>query len=436
MAKHILLYHPQTQHERNYKFFWIPYSLLGIAAPLYHEGYRITIWDNNLNRKSDYRNDFRNILDECICVGVSSMIGHQIVDGLAFSRQVRETNPRIPIVWGGALPTLLPRTTLENDCIDFIVRGQGESGFLGLIRYLSKEQKTIPKSVGYKINGNLVEGQHYPPEEKEKFPRYPFEIINVEKYVRNDPHINTRVLNYVSSQGCPFGCGFCTDTSMYKRKWAALTANRTAGEIKYLVETYNLNGIKFYDSNFFVNKKRAVEFASRISEDTISWAASAHPKNLLNLSSKELQILKQSGLTRLLIGAESGVQKELDFIGKGIKVGDIVELADLLDKKDIIASFTFIVGYPAMPIENIEITLKFAEKLASKYRKHEYKIHIYLPFPGTFLYKMAKDCGFLPPQNLEGWARLDYYERHTPWVSEEYEMQIRTFNETYCPYVS
>lgn len=215
-----------------------------------------------------------------------------------------------------------------------------------------------------------------------------------------------------------------------------MSAERTADEVLNLAKSFSLNGIKFYDSNFFVSRNRAMHFAEIVSGEGISWAASAHPKNLLNLIDEEFEILKQSGLARLLIGAESGVQEELDLIGKGIKVDDIVELTSLLEEKDIIASFTFVVGYPTMPEKNIEKTLKFAEKLASEYEKHEYKIHIYLPFPGTPLFELATSCGFSPPNNLEDWARLDYYEKYTPWVSKQHEARIRTFNETYCPYVS
>jgi len=436
MSKKIILYHPKTHHEKNYRFFWIPYSILSVAAPLIDGGYDVEIWDNNLNERTDYRKKLSSVLEDTICIGVSSMIGHQITCGLRFSKQVKEINSKIPIAWGGALSTLVPETTLKNKFIDFIVRGQGESGFLGLIHYLEGKQKSIPKNVGYKNNGKINEGENTVFEDKNTFPRYPFKIINIKRYIRNDPQINTRVLNYVSSQGCPFGCGFCTDTSIYHQKWSALDVDRVIDEVRFLIKGFKLNGIKFYDSNFFVNKKRTIDFARRFSEISVSWAASAHPKNLLDLTSKDFDILRQSNLKRLLIGAESGVQEELNLVKKGIKVKDIEKLADALNKKDIIASFTFIVGYPKMPEENIDITLKFAERLATEYKNHEFKIHIYLPFPGTPLYELAKNCGFSPPSTLEDWSRLDYYEKQTPWISSEHETDVRIFNETYCPYVS
>ncbi|MCL2431660.1 radical SAM protein [Candidatus Bathycorpusculum sp.] len=437
MNKKILLFHPQTSHERNYKFFWIPYSLLSVAGSVKAENYEVIIRDNNLEKMSDHRSYLEKTLDGCVCVGISSMIGHQISDGLSFAKQVRETDKTIPIVWGGALPTLLPRITLKNEYVDFIVRGQGETGLLGLLKHLSKEQKNLPVNVGFKTSENvLIEGQLVKPENREKFPNYPLDLIDVERYIRNDPHISTRAINYVSSQGCPFGCGFCADTALYCMKWSAFSAERTASEITTLTRKHNVNGIKFFDSNFFVAQKRALLFAELISKEGITWGASAHPQNILALDDKGLRKLRLCGLKRLLVGTESAVQEELNMVGKGTKVEHIEKVANLLYKNDLIASLTFVVGYPSMPEKNIDQTIKFVERLASLYPQHEFKIHLYLPYPGTPLYKRALDNGFSPPNDIEGWGKLDYYQKVTPWVSNDVEKKIRTFNESYCPYVT
>lgn len=206
-------------------------------------------------------------------------------------------------------------------------------------------------------------------------------------------------------------------------------------DVSDLVENNHLDGIKFYDSNFFMDTHRALEFAKLVRDEHISWAASAHPANLLSLDHHGVELLKESGLKRLLIGAESGVQEELDFIGKRIRVSDITELAELLERNEIIGSFTFVIGYPGMPAGNLKKTLQFAEKLATEHKGHEYKIHLYLPFPGTPMYERAISFGFKPPASLNEWANLDYYEQNTPWVSKEDERSVRSFNETFCPYV-
>lgn len=426
MKNNIILYHPRTSHEKNYLFFWAPYSLLSIAAPLVEQGYDVEIIDGNLDQ------DNKDIdFNEAICVGISSMIGHQIEDAIQFVSRVRETDT--PIVWGGPLPTILPKTTLDSDYVDYIVRGIGDLLFPKMVQAL-KEKKALPRGVGTEINQI---GEIQTLQSREIFPKYPFHLLNLEDYVRHDPTVSKRVINYISSQGCPFECGFCSDVAMYKSKWDAYSAERTLNEIMDIANIANVDGIKFYDSNFFANSKRALSFAEGLLKynKNISWAASAHPNNLLSYDYTKLNTFRQSGLKRLLIGAESGVQEELDLVKKHMVVGDVVEVADRLDRAGIIGSFTFVTGYPTMPSENIDKTLAFAENLSDNYSNHEFKVHLYLPFPGTALYDLAMRHGFIPPNTLDGWGKLDYYDITTPWIDDEYQNKIRDFNKRKCPYV-
>jgi len=427
MDNEVILYHPRTGHEKNYRFFWIPYSVLSISAPLTNIGIDVRIIDGNLEKHPE-------IIDtgNTICVGVSSMIGYQIKDALDFCKRVREESD-VPIVWGGMLPTMLPKITLESEYVDYIGRGAGERIFLDLVVAL-RDGNPPPKGVGC---SSKEIGEIQSVFDRESLPPYPFDLVDLKRYVRDDPHISERVINYVSSQGCPFGCGFCTDAAVYERKWSAYSASRTLSEARELAEEVSANGIKFYDSNFFASPSRAFEFAEGLlrSDRKFKWAASAHPRNLLAVSDDYLDVLKESGLERVLIGAESGVQEELNLINKNLKVEEIPYLADKLENHSITGSFTFVTGYPTMPEENIEATLSFAEELAKKTSRHEFKIHLYLPFPGTPLFNLAVKSGFVPPENLEGWSKMDYYKVETPWVSKKYQDVVRKFNEEHCPYV-
>lgn len=428
MKNKILLYHPKTSHEKNYKFFWIPYSLLSISAPLIDNGFDVEIIDGNL------KNSYNKNMDDVLCIGVSSMIGHQIEDGIDFCKDIRQKTDA-PIVWGGTFPTILPEIISNSEYVDLIVRGPGQHAFLDLINSLNTNSSYLSNLSNSGKITNFGEIQKLP--KMNDLPPYPFELINLKNYVRDDPNISNRVINYISSQGCPFSCGFCTEVAVYKNKWNAYSASSTLDEVLNLTDKASANGVKFYDSNFFASPKRALDFAQGLIDNQVqlNWAASAHPRNLLNLNETNLQTLKKSGLSRLLIGAESGVQDELNFINKKLKVEEIKTLTERLEYHGIIGSFTFVTGYPTKPEENIDITINFAEKLAKNTKSHEYKIHLYLPFPGTPLFGLAVINGFQSPTNLEGWSNLDYYRIETPWIDKKYQKKVRDFNEQHCPYV-
>jgi radical SAM superfamily enzyme YgiQ (UPF0313 family) len=136
-----------------------------------------------------------------------------------------------------------------------------------------------------------------------------------------------------------------------------------------------------------------------------------------------------------LLGAESGIQDELDLVGKGTTQEMVLRLAKLCSKYDIVACFTFVTGYPTSPPSSIETTLDFARQLREVDDRHECKVHFYAPYPGTPLYSYALEHGFIPPKTLEEWSWYDYYEIVTPWVDNKYQQLMREFNETAYPYL-
>lgn len=432
MKNKIILFHPQTEHERNYSFFWIPYSVLSIGSELEQAGYEVVIIDANADPNyKDCTLDYENIL----FIGISAMIGRQISNGIAFAMMIRSQSD-VPVLWGGAFPTLLPKMILESQYADYIIRGPGEHLILKFANAL-KHHKPIPNGIGKKNPEGIEEGTLQQLNSADDLAEYNFNLVNVNKYVRNDIHISDKVLNYISSRGCPYRCGFCTETALYNQKWTAFSATRIVKETLKLLELGNANAIKFYDANFFVDKRRVLEFVQKIisERDDFRFAASAHPQNILGMTDSELHLLKKGGLKRLLVGLESGVQEELDFIPKDLRISQIYDLARRLTHYEIRGSFTFITGYPTMPTDNIKRTLEFVEQISDMFPLHEYKVHFFMPYPGTRLYNVSIEEGFVEPKNLIEWSTYDYYMINMPWVDKKYQSIVDDFNNKHCPYV-
>jgi len=436
----IILFHPRTFHERNYRYYHIPYSLLAIAAPLDLRKFDVVIMDNNVNKKQNYGDVISQIKNEIVCVGISCMIGLQIKDALKFAKVVREKDPKILIIFGGPLPTMLPEETTAHELVDVAVRGQGEITFSELVRCIKQNisWNAVP-GISYKINGKVVHNPDRPFCDLNKFPSYQkvYSLINIKNYIRADEHIAPRTLSYHSSQGCPYECGFCCEVPLWKRWYSGLSPERMLNDIQYLVERDKINGIKFYDSEFFINLGRSLKFARGLLDKNIEikWGASIHPKNLYRIKDGQLKLLAESGLRRLLVGVESGVQEELDLVKKKIATDTVFEVAEKCHSHRIIGCFTFITGYPSMPDKNVDKTISFAHKLTKSFPEHEVKLHLYAPYPGTPIYSLAMEYGFNPPQSLEEWASYDYYEVTTPWAKPEWEKKIRELNESYYPYI-
>lgn len=438
--KKVVLFFPRTLHENNYRNFHVPYSLLSICLKIDKSKYNIEIIDNNVYKKTDYRNYLVENSDSILCVGISCMIGGQIKGVLSFASQVKEINSKIPVIVGGGLPSMLPELIIEKSYVDIIMLGQGEIAFPKLVDSLNmKTGLDCVPNIWYKENGLIhknVISKYFNISASPSYKQI-YKYCNLSSYIHDDEHIGKRTISYHSSQGCPYSCGFCCEVALWNCNWSGVAVNNIFDDILYLKQNYRIDGIKFYDSEFFINHKRSLDFAKLIisKKMEISWAASINPINFMKFTCEELDVLRDSRLKRLLIGIESAVDNERILVGKNFDNNVVSEIAECCKSRNIFVCFTFVTSYPGMPTNNFYKTLAFCEMLANNYPMHEFKLHLYGPYPGTLLYQKSIENGFVPPTTLEEWSEYDYYTALTPWSDLKQEHLIREYNEKYYPYL-
>ena len=100
--------------------------------------------------------------------------------------------------------------------------------------------------------------------------------LPVPAYHLADPGIyaavsGVRQLAYTSSVGCPYQCNYCTDQVFYKRRFNAYRVERVVDELAELVPRYNIEHVPLFDSNFLVDRKRAVAIAKGIIESGVKF---------------------------------------------------------------------------------------------------------------------------------------------------------------------
>ena len=261
---------------------------------------------------------------------------------------------------------------------------------------------------------------------KEDMIGYDFSKIDLTKYIKEDLIIASRTLNYISSQGCVYGCKFCYETC-YKNRYFCISDQQVKKDIRYLVEKYNINGLKLSDADFFVNPKRAKELMRFFSNINLKWAASIHPNDILK-NADILDEFVESGGTRLLMGIESGNDYVLhSIINKKVTRKQLEKVTRKIADKGIVGSYTFIVGFPGENKKQQLETFDFIKSLWELSPKPETKVHLYFPYPSTVLYNEACKLGFTPPTNLIEWSDVSYYESKMPWIDEEIYNMVNNF---------
>ncbi len=389
----------------------LPHALLSLAANLDDE---VLILDEAtptsvLKHKDEIKN--------AICVGISTITGSYIKYSLEVAKTIHSINPYARLIWGGWHPSLESEQTLENDYVDKVIVGQGEQAFRDVVKSIKNEKKT----------DDIIAYEYM---DKSNFPIYNFNLIkNMERYIIR--YVSTRTISLYTSQGCPFGCRFCAINSVYGRKYSGWPIEGVIDLINYSISKYAINGVHFDDDNFFVGKKRALEFANQLLKRNIkiNWSSDARVDILCNLDPKEWELLDRSGCKRVLVGAESGAQTTLDKLNKRITPEMTLEFANLCHKYNIIPCLSMMVGVPGETREDTEETFKLIDTLKEKVPTSELLLFLYTPYPGTHLYNLSLKMGFKKPQSLEDWGEIYLDVPTVPWIDKDLLERVRKYNK-------
>ena len=422
----VILAYPKVDHEKDYVYFWMPFSLLTLAKPLLDNGLAdVVLFDGNQATKKDWSKFLDQHLDRALCIGVSIMTGGgQIGHALDLVRIAKDRPGCPPAVFGGPHVNVLGAQTARHELVDAALVGPGQNSMPHFVRALINNTAwtDVPGLIARR-NGTLIYGPPNPPRTG-IMGHYPWHLLNIARYIRDDPTVASRTLNYVSSQGCVYKCQFCYELT-YQRKYSAMKAEALVTDIVDLQRRFGINGIKFYDADWFVNVKRAASFCHAVIERKLSlkWAASINPNDVLKarrFGIPLLTLVANSGGSRLLMGVESGNDRVLrEVVKKEVDTAQILDVAKEIANQWSLGSYTFIVGFPGESDAEVDDTYSLIEQLRTLEPQPETRVHLFAPYPGTPLYEDAVRAGFEPPSTLQGWSNFDYYDSQTPWTSAE-----------------
>lgn len=402
-----------------------PHSVLSVAAPLQKKGYKVKIIDQRTD--PDWKTHLtQEVQNKPICVGISTMTGTQIFYALEMAKLIRNlTNGNIPIVWGGPHPSILPEQTLKNENVDAVCIGEGDETFLEMVEaYQGGSPLNEVKGIMFKNGSQNVMTPERPLIDVEELLPVPWDLLpDVEKYIHKDFYIKgvKRSLDVgLTSRGCPFKCGFCCSASIRHRKWRARSVEKSLETILGPVKRFNLDSIWIRDDEFYIDRERAYKICEGIvnSGEKIKWYTSGTRVDIFNKATDEqLLMLKKSGAHTLKFGAESGSNRILKLMQKGICQEDTIKANLKAKRVGITPAFALMIGFPTETFDEINQTIDLFLRLKKDNPQAQFEvISPYTAFPGTPLYDVAIKHGLRPPEALEGWI---------DWLCDEYDLEGR-----------
>jgi radical SAM superfamily enzyme YgiQ (UPF0313 family) len=420
----------------------LPLSLMTLAAVLEQRGDVWSLVDGNMS--ADPAGEIIAHLSAVprtaiALLAVTVMPGPQLTQAVAVCRRVKRELPHVPIVWGGYFPTQHTDTVLRAPYVDFVIRSQGERSLLQLVDVLRsggilngvgglswKGSSRSRGSGGLAGSGRSGEsGQGVEPDDADvqivnnpaqaltpldELPDLPYHRVDMERYIR-DNYLGRRTVAHNSSFGCPFACSFCAVVAMSNRRWLAQSPARMEAVMRHLVTTYGVDAVQMHDMDFFISEPRTAEFAERIAGLGLRWWALGRVDMLMQYSDATWDKMARAGLAMVFSGAESGSDETLALMNKGGKSSARLplELARRMRHYGIVPEFSFVLGCPPDPVNDVARTFEFIRRIKAVNPATEIILYTYTPVPlDGSLYTEAKRLGFAFPDTLEQWASPEW----------------------------
>ena len=315
---------------------------------------------------------------------------------------------------------------------DFILLGEAELSLLELVTSINnletdysaihglayKQDNFIRKTAKRSVLKNL-----------DSLPLPAWDLVDIEPYrkmwMKSSGYFS---LNMATTRGCPFKCNWCAKP-IYGNRYNTRSPEQVVKELKMLKEKIQFDHIWFCDDIFGLQPGWVETFAELIEKEQLHFTFKIQARADLLLQEDYIKALARAGCDNVWMGAESGSQKVLDDMDKGITVGQIEAATVLLKQHHIKPSFFIQFGYLGETKEDIESTIRMINRLLP----FSIGISVSYPLPGTVFYEKVK-AGMRQKSNWTDSNELelmftntyqpDFYRQLHQYVHRTYRMHL------------
>jgi radical SAM superfamily enzyme YgiQ (UPF0313 family) len=370
---------------------WVPLGLAYLAAVLREAGHEVRL-QNRLadqlrgqlslaNLDNLTRDLIRRVQPDMVGIsGVTASYG----EIAALARLAREECPDATVVLGGPHATAAPRPTLERlpeaACL---VVGEGERQVVELAG--GQPPSSLRGVLWRDADGSVRENPWEPPAwDLDTLPLPARDLLPLDWYIRHSRSgirgSYLRNVSLLSSRGCRYRCAFCSEPAYTVRGVRAHAPAHTVAEAESLLDAYPAPLVVFMDEMFTSLRDRALELVELWCQhglhERVRFAVQARSDAL---DHELVTALKRAGCYHIELGVESGSDRILELMRKGLTVAQNREAVRLVQAAGIRVQMNIILGTPSETEEELRASLALVEEL----HPDAASIVALLPLPGT-----------------------------------------------------
>jgi len=302
-----------------------------------------------------------------------------------------------PVILGGLHATFAPADVLMHEGIDFVCMGEGEEALLELVVALEAGCAAQQARLGM-IRNVWAKGGLRPAL------RPPLEPIDDIPFAARDLLDERWGVVHVSTQrGCPFPCTYCA-ARMYDQLYreqggpnygrrrshgnvlAELRALRAAGPLSYVI---------FLDDTFTTHHAWVSEFC-RLFGAEFGLPFSLHAR-VETVNQRMLGELAAAGCRHIVYGVESGSERvRREIMQRSAGNDRFCDVFRWTREAGIMATANYMIGVPGETVAEMQETLALHEQL----QPVDFGYFVFYPYPGTALFRLCRDEGYLPEDYL------------------------------------
>ena len=363
--------------------YWQPLGTLYVASSLQKAGHDVRFLNGAFLTRSeilkavtDYQPGFVGIY--------STAFGWKKAVETAWDIKTSFMNVLIAV--GGPYPIAMKERCLEDaPCIDAVVTGEGEETVVTLVERLAHGSAPagVP-GVIYRDGKDIIVNPARPLiQDLDALPFPARELLGETDHYIPPPATYKRkpVAVIITSRGCNRRCLYCFQIDKERKSGIRFRSIASViAEIEHCLRQ-GYREIKFIDDTLAADRERALELCRQIRKRKLdfTWFASAC---VHQVDRELLQAFKDAGCWAILFGAESGVQKNLNAIRKGITLDQTRAAVREAKTAGLTVFSPFLFGIPGETYEEALQTIEFACELDPDVAN----FHCLTPFPGTELY--------------------------------------------------
>jgi len=228
-------------------------------------------------------------------------------------------------------------------------------------------------------------------------------------------------VNMITARGCPYKCNWCSH-AVFGYTHRRRSYVDCASELEQIMHTYRPDQVWYADDVFTISHPWLYGYAQELKRRNLRVPFETISRADRMMKEEVFATLADMGCYRIWIGSESGSQRILDAMERGVKVEQVAWVARAAKRYGIQVGMFLMWGYPGEEIADIAATVD----LVSKCQPDVHLTTVAYPIKNTGYFFKVADAVVLDKEwsaatdrdyRIRGRHSRSYYKHADSWLS-------------------